>query len=242
MTADATYFAVPSLAPPRHLQRAGQWEIALALTPDDEAGAALRAEILVDRHGWRLDPPDEALAAVDVITAGRPELAVFLTAQLEYWRRLRGRSDEPIGAGLIGTDLAAALARVADEAKLGGWGRFWHAIVLDNLMGDTAGAAAGYASALSVAQASGDQLLESYAVRHQGGHAMDAGDSERAIALFRRSLQLRAARGARPQTAAAQASLADALGATPEAAELRAIASATARELGLTWLLPEADS
>jgi hypothetical protein len=41
---------------------------------------------------------------------------------------------------------------------------------------------------------------------------------------------------------AAQASLADALGATPEAGELRAIAAATARELHLTWLLPEANS
>ncbi len=240
MTADATYFAAAGLAPARHLQRAGQWELALALTPDDDGGAALRADILVDRHSWRLDPPGEALAAIDVIASRRPELAIYLTAQLEYWRRLLSQSDEPIGGGLIGTDLAAAVAKVAGEDALGGWARFWHGVVLDNLMGDTAGAAADYVSALAVAQAGGDQLLESYVVRHQGGHAMEAGDSERGIALYRRSLQLRAARGARPQTAAAQATLAEALGATPEAAELRAIAMVTARELGLTWLLPAA--
>ena len=52
---------------------------------------------------------------------------------------------------------------------------------------------------------------------------------------FRRSF---VPRGARPHTAATQATPADALGSTPEADELRAIVAVTARELGLTWLLP----
>ena len=62
------------------------------------------------------------------------------------------------------------------------------------------------------------------------------------IQLLRRSLQLRAACGARPQVTAAQVALAEALGSGPEADELREIAGATAVDLGLTWLLPKGES
>jgi hypothetical protein len=99
--------------------------------------------------------------------------------------------------------------------------------------------AAGYARALTLARAADDPLLESYVVRHQGGQALDDGDHECAVALARRSLQLRAACGARPHVAAAQALLADALGETEEAAELRSILARTADELDLAWLKRE---
>jgi len=59
------------------------------------------------------------------------------------------------------------------------------------------------------------------------------------VVLARRSLQLRAACGARPHVAAAQALLADALGETEEAAELRSILARTADELDLAWLKRE---
>jgi hypothetical protein len=231
MTNDTAYFAVPELAPARHLQRAGQWDTALRLLPEGSAGAALRAEILVDRHLWRIDPVDEAVAATTALADAEPELAVHLTAQLEYWRLLLTLDGPPLGP-----DPAEGFASVAGHPPLAGWAAFWHAITLDNLRQDTAAAADGYARALTHAQAAGDRLLESYVARHQGGQAFDAGDTERAIALQRRSLQLRAACGARPHVAAAQAAVADFVGETEEARELRAIVAVTAEELDLEWL------
>jgi hypothetical protein len=64
-----------------------------------------------------------------------------------------------------------------------------------------------------------------------------ASDPETGLDLLRRSYHLRAALGARPQTAAAAAALAEAL--PPESTErdhLLQTAAATARELNLTWL------
>lgn len=80
-----------------------------------------------------------------------------------------------------------------------------------------------------------DLLLESYVVRHLGGHAIERDRSEGEM-LLRRSLHLRAALGARPQTAAAQVTLASQLPEGPEREMLREAARATTKELGLTWL------
>jgi hypothetical protein len=215
----------------RHLWRAGQWDTALRQLPDDPAGATLRAEIVVDRQLWRLDPPDEAVAAIKAIEGDEPERAALLTAQLEYWRRFLSLGGTPLGG-----DPVAAFAALAGYAPVAGWAVFWHAVTLDNLRHDAEGAAVGYERARTLAVAADDLLLESYAVRHLGGQAVQNGDAALGLALLRRSLYLRAAVGARPHTAAAQAALADALGEVPEAAGLRAIAAATARELGLTWL------
>jgi hypothetical protein len=78
-------------------------------------------------------------------------------------------------------------------------------------------------------------LLESYAVRHLGAQALDRGDAV-GLELLWRSYHLRAALGARPQTAAAAATLAAALPPGAEAEGLKAIALRTALELRLTWL------
>jgi hypothetical protein len=217
---DGTYIAA------RALQRAGQWDLALRQAPPDPA---LRAEILTDRHLWRLDPVDEAVAAIAEISG---DLAEYLTAQLEYWRLLLHLGDTPRGG-----DPVAAFAGLRD-GPLRGWADFWHAVSLENLRGDGAGATPGYTRAASIAAETGDLLLESYAVRHLGGQALDAGDRVAALPLLRRSLHLRAACGARPHVAAAAAMLADALDPDPEAESLRAIVAATATDLHLTWLLP----
>jgi hypothetical protein len=235
VTLDATYTTDPQLAPARHLQRAGLWDLALAAIPAHPRGPALRAEILVDRHQWCLDPVDETIAAVAALADQDPALARYLTAQLEYWRRLLGLGDRQLGE-----DPTAAFATLADHGRLGGWAVFSHAVTLDNLYEDPAGASAGYARAFDRARSDGDRLLESYVVRHQAGHVTDGGDGHGGLALLRRSLHLRAALAARPQTAAAQAALADALaearGGAAEADELREIVAATAAELNLTWL------
>jgi hypothetical protein len=103
---------------------------------------------------------------------------------------------------------------------------------------DEAAAAGLFARAYAAALRDADPLLESYALRHQGGHAVesDAG-RETGMDLLRRSYHLRAALGARPQTAAAAATLAEVL--PPESTErdhLLQTAAATAHELNLTWL------
>jgi hypothetical protein len=231
MLTDVTYFAAPDLAPARHLQRAGQWNTALAIVPDTSEGRLLRADILVDRHFWRLDPVQDALAAVDAVRPAHPDAAAFLTGQLEYWRRLQ-RPDAPAIAG----DPVDTFRALAADTRSGGWAWFWHGVALELLNRDPAAAAAAYTRALEEAVSRGDLLLESYVVRHLGGQAYDAGETNRAIELMERSYDLRAALGARPHIAAAQAALADVLGDTQRAARLRSAVSATAEELGLTWL------
>jgi hypothetical protein len=228
MTPDATYLAREDLAPARYLQRAGQWDTALAMvTGDDPTAHALRAEILVERHVWRLDSPDDAHAAVTNVA--EPALATLLRAQLEYWRRLWTQD------GPSGDDPIAGFAEAATDPRLGAWATFHHAIASENLDDDAATATAGYRRALELG---GDDLfLESYVVRHQGDqliHRFD--DREAGIALLRRSLNIRASLGARPQVAAAQASLAGELPDGPEREELRETSRYTARELGIPWL------
>jgi hypothetical protein len=193
MLSDAISFAAPDLAPARYLLRAGQWDTALAIVPDTPEGRLLRADILVDRQFWRLDPVQDALAAVDAVRSAHPEAADFLTGQLEYWRRLQ-RPDAPAIAG----DPVDTFEALAADTRFGGWAGFWHGVALELLNQDRPGAAAAYIRALEEAVSRGDLLLESYAVRHLGGHAYDAGQTDRAIELMERSYDLRAAVGARP--------------------------------------------
>jgi tetratricopeptide (TPR) repeat protein len=235
MPSDAPYRSVPLLHAARALQRAGQWDAALRVIAKDDRPLthALRAEILVDRHLWRVDPADDALASVGVIAEEHPALATLLTGQLEYWRRLLKTGNTPLH-----DDPVEAFTEAAVDDALYGWAMFWRGVSTDNLLGERERAASGYLRALTRARIDGDQLLESYCVRHQGFQLLET-DHEQGLALLRRSMNLRAALGARPATAAAQAALGEALGDAPEGAELRALASDTAVELDLTWLKPE---
>jgi len=203
---------------------------ALATAPS----AARRAEVLTDRHLWRLDPPGEALAAIAEVEPVDPALAALLTSQLVYWHRHFGRG-EPDAYGEH--DPVDGFAMAAEDRRLAGWATLWHAVATEKLRGDAVAAGVGYPRARRVATESGDRLLESYAVRHQGFQLLGA-DRPAGIGLLRRSLQLRAACGARPDVAAAQVAVAEALGGGAEAGELRGIAGTTAVELGLTWLFP----
>lgn len=216
------------------LQHAGQWGAALAAAPT----MARRAEILTDRHLWRLDPPGEALAAIDELEPVDPALAALLKSQLVYWHQLFELGSRDAYGGFDPVDGFVAATK---DSRLAGWATFWHAVAMENLRHDTAAASAGYERARRAAREAGDRLLESYAVRHQGFQLL-GGNQPSGIQLLRRSLQLRAACGARPHVTAAQVALADALGSGPEADELREIAGVTAVDLGLTWLLPERGS
>jgi hypothetical protein len=226
--------ADPTLESAWHLWRAGQWELALAACGHAAGSVAvLRAEILVDRHGWQLDPPDEALQAVRDIDADEPVLGRYLTGVLAYWRQIFQSDAERTQA-----DLATTFEGVSADSRLAGWATFQRSVVFQYLSRDLKAASAGFALTLDLARAGGDLMLESYALRHQAELALDH-DRDRAVGLARRSLNLRTALGARPQCAAAQAQLAQALGSGREADELRFLSARTAGELRLAWLLPE---
>jgi hypothetical protein len=163
-------------------------------------------------------------------------LAAFLDAQLRYTRAMFstqfGLHPDPDDASLA----EQAFQQAATAEPLRGWATFWLGVLADNLHHDQASAADRYARALQLADGDDDQLLVSYVVRHQGFHLL-ASDHQQAVARLRRSLYLRAALGARPHVAAAQAALADALPAGTERDLLRDSATRLAGELGLSWLL-----
>ena len=213
----------------QYLRLAGQWDLALAALPADAVNR--RAEILVDRHLWRLDPPDEAHTAVAAVAAaGGTALAGLLDGQLRYWRMLNTPGRPADGMAAAEESLLAA----AGDPGLAGWAAFWRGVLAENIGQDRAAAAGLYAQASAAGQ--GDRLLGSYVDRHVGFHLHADGDAEEAVLLLRRSLYARAALGAVPQVAAAQAALAGALPAGGEREMLLASARVTADELGLNWL------
>lgn len=229
------YYADPRLAAARRLQRAGDWSGALSATPEDADGAVLRAEILVDRHTWCLDPVDEAVTAVAEIAPLEPATSAFLTAVLEYWRQLFRSGDAALGPDPV-SEFERLDGRVAP-----GWAAFWHGVTLENLRKDREAAQAVYRRALAAALEEGDLLLESYVVRHQGFYLLER-DREAGLGLLRRSVDLRAACGARPHVAAAQAALAEALGVGPQSVLLQRLVARSAEELNLTRFKADARS
>jgi hypothetical protein len=237
MSDNAAYVQDEGITVARLLQRLGHWDDALTVLADRCPGAAgVRAEILVDRFWWRLDQAGPARDAVAALEPEDPVLAAFLAAQLAYARLVFGLDPGPDDRALAYEGFTTA----ASDDRLTGWATFWLGVLADNVDTDPRAAGARYERALAMARDARDALLESYAVRHQGAQLLEAGPQagrEAGLGLLRRSYYLRAALGARPQTAAAAATLADALPAGAEAGELRSAAALTARELRLTWLL-----
>lgn len=216
----------------------GEWDGALALLGGadsdgkDHDTAAIRARILVDRNWWRLDDPAPAERAV----AGLEDSALrgYLAAQLAYARilfELGPRADDEQA-------LHAGLQEAARDETLRAWVMFWQGVVADNIHDDPDTASQRYGQALALCGEGGDLLLESYVARHQGAYLIES-DRPAGEMLLRRSLHLRSALGARPQTAAAQATLAGELLPGPERDMLVQAARSTASELGLTWLKQE---
>jgi len=232
MDSDSTYFVAAGPDPARALVRAGLWDHALAVLPAGAGALAGRAQILADRFWWRLDDPAAAEAAVTALAATDPVLARFCAAQLAYTRLVFRTGTRPGDEDLAEDGFTAG----AGDERIAGWGMFWLGVLADLVQDNPAGAVSRYTQALVWARDQSDLMLESYAVRHLGDHALQAADAG-GLDLLRRSYQLRAALGARPHTAAAAATLADALPDGTEGGQLREAARLTARELGLTWLL-----
>ncbi len=216
------------------LHRAGEWDAALALLGQAGTEAAKpRAQILAERFFWQPDHAAAAEAAVDALDP-TSVLGRYLGAQLAYARVLFDRSPR---TGDVET-ADAGFRTAAEDPSMSGWGLFWLGLVADNVHEQPTIGRQRYEQALAVSQQDGDLLLESYVVRHLGGHILEH-DQPAGIELLRRSLHLRAALGARPQVAGAQATLAGFLPDGPERDVLRQAALATANELGLVGLVQE---
>jgi hypothetical protein len=129
----------------------------------------------------------------------------------------------------------AGLQQAAQDQTWRAWATFWQGAVADNIHDDPGTARQHYDEASALCRDGDDLLLESYIVRHQGDHVIKT-DRTAGEMLLRRSLYLRSALGARPQTAAAQALLAHELPPGQERDMLVQAARSAASELGLTWL------
>jgi hypothetical protein len=210
----------------------GEWDAALAVLGPD-AAPELRAEIAVDRWFFRMQNHAEAEKAVAALDPASP-IAQLLTGRLAY-SRLLFRRDTCADDRAAAEAAYRAAAEDGDEI-LSAWAEYHWAVLLDNIDEDAASALPRYETALEVATKSGEGLFESYIIRHLAPHKEPA---ER-LAMLRRSLHLRAALGARPQTIAAQALLAEYLPeGDPERAELLRIFRPGAEELHIAWLLFE---
>jgi hypothetical protein len=227
MIADTTYIA-------RRLQDLGDWDGALdALGPDGDP--EVRAEIALERWFFRLeghDDAEKAIAALDQDTA----TARLLTARMAYGRLFFRRDVRPDDREVSEAAYRAAAAAARTETERG-WIEFHWAVLLDNVDDDFAAARPHFDAALAIAHTTGDRLLESIVIRHTAAQEPDAA---KRIAMYRRSLQLRAAAGVRPGVLAAQAALAYNLPeGDPERADLIEIFRAGAEDLRIAWLLAD---
>ncbi len=211
-----------------HLHRAGQWDAALAVLGDTDP--ELRAEILVDRLWWRLDDPADVESALAALDPKAPRTAMA-RGRLGFTRLTFDLGPVPDVASV-----AADFTRAEEDDELSGWASFWLGVTADNIRHDRDAARRHYDEAAVYAQVAHDLFLESYVARHLADHATTT-DPVQAELLFRRSLELRSALGARPQVAAAQATLADVLPPGSERTTLVEASQATAHELRLTWLV-----
>jgi hypothetical protein len=226
MLTDDTYVA-------RRLHLLGEWDAALAVLGPD-ADPELYAEIAVDRWFFQIEGHDEAEKAVAALDPASPT-AHLLTARLAYSRLLFQRDPRPDDRTVAEANYRAA-AQSDDELQRG-WAEYHWGVLLDNIDDDAAGAVPRYETALEIATKYGDGYFESYIIRHLA-HLQEPAER---IAMLRRSLHLRAALGARPQTIAAQAVLAEGLPADdPERAELLRTFRPGAEELRIGWLVSQA--
>jgi hypothetical protein len=225
MLTDNTYLA-------RRLFVLGEWDAALDVLGAD-GDPELRAEIAVDGWFFRIEGHDEAEKAVAALDP-TSSTAHLLTARLAYSRLLFQRDPRPDDRAVAEANYRAAV-ETGDELQRG-WAEYHWAVLLDNIDDDAAGAIPRYEDALEIATKIGDGLFESYIIRHLA-HLQEPAER---IAMLRRSLHLRAALGARPQTIAAQAVLAEYLPEDdPERAELERTFRPGAEELRIGWLISQ---
>ena len=178
----------------RDLVRAGRWDQAVRLLqasePADprEAGAlaVARAEAEVDHAFWqRRDADASRLSAARAYAADRSQAwaADFAQLRSSYARQLFGGQSE--------TDTLAAAAKgmaaQAPDASAGAYARFYQGLIAGVLGGDDIEAERHYRAALDT----DDEYVRSYALRHLGALADEAGRHAEAVFLWEDSTRLR---------------------------------------------------
>ena len=259
----------PVLSAVAALRLAGRWDVALALLAAIEANsdadrlalAMAVAETEVDASLWRedIEPQgalDRAAALLDAAAAAGPAAAgpgqavpAETSWQLDYLRmRCRYHSAlhaRDAGAGTSLDEWAERLRATAPDSRQAGWAAFFGGVIADNLLEAPATAHERYTFAQKAAEASGDELLESYALRHLGDHAHTAGDLDAARTAWERSTSLRERLGFVPGTVAQRLTLAELRlteGDGPGAAALATDVARAVRSMALPeWLANAAD-
>lgn len=183
------------------LSRAGRWQLAAALLdatrPADareaEALAVARAEAEVDHAFWMRRSADPAVLATARELATDPVqvwTAEFAQLRASYAPLLRARTaGEPLDPADVGPLAATAerLAATAPEPAGRAYVTFYRGLIADVLQGDAVAGGEHFRAAAET----DDDYVRSYALRHVGGLADDAGRHDEALELWRESARLR---------------------------------------------------
>jgi hypothetical protein len=195
------------------LMRAARWDDADRLLtaaetehPAERAIVAITvAEIAVDQDfAQGSDTAGPALESAETALSEAPDPTLswdleFLKLRKDYGTALFA-ADHELHFGPDGRDpgVGEALAKRAEQLRLSaltdertGHAAFYAGLIADNVRGLSAEAFASYTSALELGERSGDNLLESLALRHLGDHAHTVGDLVLARTQWERSTELR---------------------------------------------------
>lgn len=240
----------------RALMLAGRWPQATALLAAAEAAddaeravlAVAAAEVAVDQDFWvrtacGATALDRASAAMERSAGASPELAFdlsFAALKHDYDEQLFGPRDPSAGAALAAR--AGTLREHAPDLGRAARAAFYAGLIDELLRRDPVAARSGYEEALRLGEEAGDELIVSYACRHLGSLASDAGDADRARTLVRRSLELRQRLGCVPLALAQQLALAEADGGASGAAVAGLVRDWAVAAFPDSWLVPAAES
>jgi tetratricopeptide (TPR) repeat protein len=222
----------------KRLRGEGRWVEAIELAGDDPL---LRADLFNEQamFGGVEEARGEAARELDRAEArleaerGRLLHARFLVDRAE---------EDPRELEHFVASLAAA--RRAGDPRLEGWARFWIGLVHQVVRGNGEAALPDLEAAYEASLATGDTLLQSYAIRHLAFAWYETGHHDDASRGFEESLQLRRADGFLPGVAAALLALAQVAreqGRAEEATQLFTEARQTARACNATGILPAID-
>jgi tetratricopeptide (TPR) repeat protein len=183
----------------RELSRSGRWAHAKTLltsarqTSSDEAGviALAHAEVEAEWCFWMRRDADSALidAAIAMATDDAQRWAAqFARLRSTYATQLRARlAQQPLAGVAELTTTADELIAKAPDATTRAHANFYRALIADVLCGDAGTGEAHYRAALNTE----DGYVRSFALRHLGGTADDAGRHDEALELWRESTRLR---------------------------------------------------
>jgi tetratricopeptide (TPR) repeat protein len=182
----------------RELIRAGRWEQAVRLLDATESShrhdagalAAARADAEVDHAWWTRGDADEArLNAARTLADDDAQAWIVDFARLRssYARRLYVKlaGGSPVADGFAAE--ADRLAERAPDAAARAYATFYCGLIASVLRDDEAAAERYWRRAADT----DDEYVRSYALRHLGGLADDAGRHDEAVELWRESTRLR---------------------------------------------------